>query len=69
MTIDTIPLTRTVMFVGEWFSLITTIEVPTGATDDFIIQRAGKFMQTQYGWDVASVSLSQGVLSNDEEEK
>jgi hypothetical protein len=65
---DTINLSRTVMFVGDYFTLMTTIVLDeklrdeNEADNDFAVRVASVFMNEYYGFDVASVSNDIGVV-------
>jgi hypothetical protein len=71
--IDHIKLSKTVMFVGDYFSMITTITLHEqfrleGEDDDtFAVRLAGEFIKEHYGFDVAAVSTNSGVMEEDEE--
>jgi hypothetical protein len=72
-SIDLVPLTRSVMFVGDYFSMITTITLHEqfrlkGEEDDtFATRLAGEFIKEHYGFDVMAVSTNYGVMEEDEE--
>lgn len=72
--IDEISLSKTVMFAGEYFSLMTTVVLDEalrqeGEGDyDFAVRLASVFMKEYYGFDVASVSQEIGVEFEDEDE-
>jgi hypothetical protein len=72
--IDVIPLTKTVLFVGDYFSMMTTVvlteELRNEEEDDsdFAIRLAGVLLEEFYGWNVAEVSKEIGVIDEDEEE-
>jgi hypothetical protein len=65
---DNILPSRTVMFVGDYFTLMTTIALDEklrneGEVDnDFAVRVASVFMNEYYGFDVASVANSIGVV-------
>jgi hypothetical protein len=65
---DTVPWTRSVMFVGDHFSLITTVELQEGqrkngeSDEDLAARIAGEFLLGFYGWNVAAASLNIGVV-------
>jgi hypothetical protein len=67
-TIDSITLSRTVLFVGDYFSMMTTVVLDEklraeGEDDDeFAIRLAKQFMLGHYGWDLESVSNEIGVV-------
>ncbi len=66
--IDEIKLTRTVLFVGDYFSLMTTVVLEESLRaegeedDEFAIRLAKQFMLGHYGWDLESVSNEIGVV-------
>ena len=66
--VDAISLTRTVLFVGDYFSMMTTVVLKEewraeGEDDDeFAIRLAKQFMLGHYGWDLESVSKEIGVV-------
>jgi hypothetical protein len=65
---DNILPSRTVMFVGDYFTLMTTIALDeklrneSEADNDFAVRVASVFMKEYYGFDVASVANSIGVV-------
>ena len=65
---DTINLSRTVMFVGDYFTLMTTIVLDEilrneeETDNDFAVRIASIFINEYYGFDVASVSNDIGVV-------
>ena len=67
-SLDTIPLTRTVMFVWDYFTLMTTItldekfRIEGEEEEEFAVRIASAFVKEYYGFDVASVSNSIGVV-------
>jgi hypothetical protein len=67
-SIDEINLSRTVLFVGEYFSLMTTVVLDEaqraeGEDDDEFAIRLGKqFMLGYYGWDMEAVAKEIGVV-------
>lgn len=67
---DSVPLLRNVLFVGEYFSLMTTVNLqdefrqPDEPDDDFAVRMAKSVLKEVYGWDVASVSLEIGVTDD-----
>lgn len=71
---DTIPQTRTVMFVGDYFTLMTTIVLddnlrePNEDDKDFAVRLASTFIKGHYGFDVEAVSNDIGVVDEDEVE-
>jgi len=68
---DNILPSRTVMFVGDYFTLMTTIVLDEKLRDenepdnDFAVRVASVFMNEYYGFDVASVANSIGVVDED----
>jgi anti-sigma factor RsiW len=72
--IDEIQLTKNVVFVGDYFTLMTTVVLDEqlreeGEDDhDFATRLASVWLQEHYGWDVAAVSHEIGVEFEDEEE-
>lgn len=73
--IDLIPLTRTVMFVGDYFTMMTTVVLDENLRydneddDDFAVRLATIFLSEYYGFDdlenKATVSI--GVMDDDDE--
>lgn len=70
---DEILLSRTVMFVGDYFTLMTTVVLDEklrndGEEDnDFAVRVASVFMNEYYGFDVEAVSNNIGVVDGDGE--
>ena len=68
---DNILPSRTVMFVGDYFTLMTTIVLDETvrnkgeADNDFAVRLASVLMIQIYGFDVASVANSVGVVDED----
>lgn len=68
---DNILPSRTVMFVGDYFTLMTTIVLDETvrnkgeADNDFAVRLASVLMTKIYGFDVASVANSVGVVDED----
>lgn len=68
---DEIILSRTVMFVGDYFTLMTTVVLDEKLRDedegdnDFAVRVASIFMSEYYGFDVALVSNNIGVVDED----
>jgi hypothetical protein len=73
--IDEIQLTKTVIFVGDYFTLMTTVVLqeemrqPGEDDHDFATRLASTWLQEHYGWDVAAVSTQIGLVDEDEEEE
>lgn len=69
--IDDIRLTRTVLFVGDYFSMMSTVVLaeelrnPEESDEDFAIRLASVLLKEHYGWDVAAVSNEIGVVDED----
>lgn len=69
--IDNIPLSRTVMFIGDYFTLMTTIVLDDelrkeNETDnEFAIRCASVFIKDYYGFDVEAVANEIGVMDED----
>ena len=65
---DKVMDTRTVMFIGDYFSMMVTVGVPEeGVKDgevyeDACLRVASQLMREHYGWDVESVSNHIGIL-------
>jgi hypothetical protein len=72
--IDNIKLTKEVIFVGDYFTLITTVvldeQLRERFEDDhtFAKRLAGVWLKEHYGWDVIAVSNEIGVDFQDEED-
>jgi hypothetical protein len=70
---DEITNTRTVMFVGDYFTLVTTVVLDEklreeGEEDnDFALRVASIFMKEYYGFDVEAVSNSIGIVDEEGE--
>ena len=68
--IDEIEMTRTVMFVGDYFALTTTVYLDEklraeGEDDDAFAERlAEEFLKGHYGWDIAAVSNEVGFVED-----
>lgn len=66
--IDKIPLIREVLFVGEHFTLMTSISLEDSlreegeSEDEFAIRLASESFHALYGWDVRQHSTDVGVL-------
>lgn len=65
---DEITLSRTVMFVGDYFTLMTTVVLDEklreeGESDnDFAVRVASIFMREYYNFDVEAVANSIGIV-------
>lgn len=70
---DKIDLTKTVLFVGDYFSLMTTVVLDEKlredeeSDEDFAIRIAGVLLEEHYGWNVADVANEVGVVDEDED--
>ena len=71
---DVVPLTRSVLFIGDYFSLISTVALDEdqrrdGESDEDLAARiAGEFLLGFYGWNVAAASHEIGLMDADDEE-
>ena len=71
---DIIPQTRTIMFVGDYFTLMTTVVLDENLREtneddrDFALRLASTFIKGHYGFDVEAVSNDIGVVDEDEVE-
>lgn len=71
---DEINLSRTVMFVGDYFTLMTTIVLDNNlrnedeSENDFAVRCASVFISEYYGFDVAKASNHIGVVDDNGEE-
>lgn len=67
---DAVPLLKNVLFVGQYFSLMTTVSLEETlrnegeADDDFAVRLASTLLEEFYGWDVAAVSMEIGVADD-----
>lgn len=67
--VDEIELTKTVLFVGDYFSLMSTVVLSEELRDagedddDFAIRLASVLLMEHYGWDVAdAATVSIGIV-------
>lgn len=73
-TVDQIELTRTVIFIGDYFSLMTTVVLDEKLRnddeddEDFAVRIATVLMEEYYGWDVADKANEIGVMDDSYEE-
>ena len=73
--IDHIKLTKEVVFVGDYFTLITTVVLDEQLREegedehDFASRLANVWLKEYYGWDVAAVAHQIGVGIEDEDEE
>jgi hypothetical protein len=71
---DIIPQTRTIMFVGDYFTLMTTIVLddnlkePNEDDKDFAVRLASTFIKGHYGFDVEAVSNDIGIVDDNGDE-
>ena len=70
---DAIKDTWTVMFVGDYFTLLTTVQLeeslrlPEETDDDeFAVRLAATWMGEHYGWDVLAASNEVGIVDDNE---
>jgi hypothetical protein len=67
-TVDKVALTRTVVFVGDYFTLMTTVQLDevlrqeAEKDDDFAIRIAAVWMGEHYGWDVLEAANDVGIV-------
>ena len=68
---DEIERTETVLFVGDYFSLMTTVVLSEELReegeedDDFAIRLASVLLKEHYGWDVAdAATVSIGIVDS-----
>ena len=68
---DEINLSKTVLFVGDYFSLMTTVVLTESLRnededdDEFAIRLASVLMEEYYGWDVAEkATVSIGIVDD-----
>jgi len=72
--IDHIKLTKEVVFVGDYFTLMTTVVLDESLREegeddhDFASRLANVWLKEHYGWDVGAVSHEIGVGIDDDEE-
>jgi len=71
MDVDEITLSKTVLFVGDYFSLMTTVVLTESLRnededdDEFAIRLASVLMEEYYGWDVAEkATVSIGIVDD-----
>lgn len=68
---DEILPTRTVMFVGDYFTLMTTVVLDeklreeNEGDEDFAVRIASIFMKEYYGFDVEEVSIHIGIVDDE----
>jgi len=67
--VDEIELTKTVLFVGDYFSLMSTVVLSEELReegeddDDFAIRLASVLLKEHYGWDVEdAATVSIGIV-------
>lgn len=70
---DAIGDTRTVMFVGDFFTLLTTVKLEESLRmeeekddDEFAVRLAATWMGEHYGWDVLAASNEVGIVEDNE---
>jgi hypothetical protein len=72
--VDKIPIIKNVVYIGEYFSLITTVSIDEsedlrkeGEDDsDLAIRMASDWLKQFYGWDVEEAALTIGVADDGE---
>lgn len=68
--IDAIPVIKTVVFIGEYFTLTTSVEpleelrLEDESDDELAIRLAGELLGELYGWDVPEVAREIGVYDD-----
>jgi len=73
-TIDEVMLSRTVMFVGDYFTLMTTVVLDEKlrhedeSDEDFAVRVATVLMEEYYGWDIADKANEIGVMDDSYED-
>jgi hypothetical protein len=66
--VDEVTLNRTVVFVGDYFTLMTTVKLEESLRneneddDAFAIRLAAVWMGEHYGWDVLEAANDVGVV-------
>jgi hypothetical protein len=73
---DEIPLTKSVMFVGDYFTLVSTVVLEEKLREqkeddeEFAIRLASVWIKEHYGWDLPAVSNEIGIVAEgwDEED-
>lgn len=71
---DIIPQTRTVMFVGDYFTLMTTVVLDESLREsneddkDFAVRLASTFIKGHYGFDVEAVANDIGIVDDNGDE-
>ena len=74
MTIDEIQLSKTVMFVGDYFTLMTTVvlieefRLLDETDEDFAVRLASVFLEEHYGWNVGAVSNDIAIVDDEEDD-
>ena len=70
---DVIADKRTVMFVGDYFTLLTTValeeslRLPEETDDDeFAVRLAATWMGEHYGWDVLAAANEVGIVEEND---
>lgn len=65
---DEIPMNKTVMFVGDYFTMLTTVQLneklrdDNETDDDLAIRMASVLFAEYYGWDVLEASNEVGIV-------
>ena len=65
--IDEVPLTRTVMFVGDYFTMMTTVSLDENlryddeSDEDFAVRLATVFLSEYYGFDELESKANVGI--------
>ena len=73
-SVDKISLTRNVIFIGDYFTLMTTVVMPENlrheneSDEDFAVRLACVLMEDHYGWNVPEMSNEIGVMDDSYDE-
>lgn len=68
--IDAIPLIKTVVFIGEYFTVTTSVQpleelrYDAETDDELAIRLAGELLHELYGWDVPAAAIEIGVYDD-----
>lgn len=67
-SLDKVPNVQDVMFVGDYFTLITSVtleeklRLDSETDDDFAVRLASMWLGEYYGWDVLGASNEVGIV-------
>lgn len=65
---DSVPVIKDVMFVGDYFTLITSVtlegklRLDGESDDDFAVRLASMWLGEYYGWDLLKASNEVGIV-------